>query len=45
MLWKSGILWREEVQKVKDEEYPEYRIEPYACRQLCNAIIKKPKTI
>ena len=29
---ESGILWREEVQKVRDEEYSNSRIKSYACR-------------
>ena len=31
MLWKQGILWREEVQALKDKEYKEDRVKSYAC--------------
>jgi 3-isopropylmalate dehydrogenase len=42
---EAGILWREEVQALKDKEYKKIELSPYVSRQLCNAVIERSKAI
>ena len=41
---EAGVLWREEVQIIKDKDYKTLNL-IICSRQLCNATFKKPKTI